>query len=262
MNPRLRPALLALFCTAATATAYADLSMPPAFITAAITDPARPVADVASDQDRKPAELLAFAGIKPGDRVADYIPGGGYFTRLFSKAVGVGGHVYAVVPESVDKARPAALDAIRALVADPVYSNTSLAVRPYEDIAVGEPLDMVWTSLNYHDVYGEVSVFAVSGISGQQETARLDAAIFKALKPGGVYIVIDHAASAGATEKDAHALHRIDPAVVIAQTKAAGFVLEAQSQLLANPQDGHDRIVFAPEIKGHTDKFVLKFRKP
>ena len=247
---------------AAAAPVRADMPMPPASIAAAVADKGRPAADVAVDPDRKPAELLAFAGIKPGDKVADYIPGGGYFTRLFSKAVGAGGHVYAIVPQSVDKAKPAALDGIKALVADPAYANTSLAIRPYEDLAVGEPLDLVWTSQNYHDIYGEVSVFAVSGTSGPEATAKLDAAVFKALKPGGVYIVIDHAANAGATDKDAHALHRIDPAVVIAQAKAAGFVLEAQSKLLANPQDAHDKLVFAPEIKGHTDKFVFKFRKP
>jgi predicted methyltransferase len=215
-----------------------------------------------SDPDRKPAELLLFAGIKPGNRVADLIPGGGYFTRLFSKLVGANGHVYAIVPETINKARPGALDGIRALVADPAYGNTSLAIRPYDDIAVGEPLDVVWTSQNYHDIYGEVSVFAESGSSGPQATAKLDAAVFKALKHGGIYIVIDHAANAGATDKDAHTLHRIDPAVVISQATAAGFVLEARSTLLANPLDLHDKGVFAPEIKGHTDKFVLKFRKP
>ncbi|MGC1550599.1 MAG: hypothetical protein WA777_18920 [Rhodanobacter sp.] len=87
-------------------------------------------------------------------------------------------------------------------------------------------------------------------------------AAFNALKPGGVYVVIDHVAKAGSGEQDAKTLHRIDPAVVIAQAKAAGFVLEARSDLLANPKDSHEQIVFAPEIRGHTDQFVLKFRKP
>jgi len=260
MNDCLRLALFVLL--GATSLAHADMPPPPAYITAAIADQARPATDTASDQDRKPAELLAFTGIKPGDKVADFIPGGGYITRLFSKVVGTSGHVYAIVPESIPKAKPAALDGIKALAADPAYGNISVAVRPYQDIGVGEPLDLVWTSQNYHDIYGAVSVFAVSGTTGRDETAKLDAAVFKALKPGGVYIVTDHVAKAGSNEKDANTLHRIDPAVVIAQAKAAGFVLEAQSALLANPQDGHDKIVFAPEIKGHTDKFILKFRKP
>lgn len=234
----------------------------PAYIADAIADKARPAADSAGDAARKPAELIAFAGIKPGDKIADVMPGGGYFTRLFSNIAGARGHVYAIVPETVEKAKPKALDGIRSLVADPAYANTSLLVRSYQDLGAGEPLDVVWTSQNYHDVYGAVGAFAVGGSTGAEQTAKLDAAAVKALKPGGVYIVIDHAAKTGAGERDANALHRIDPAVVIRQAKAAGFELEAESAVLANPQDGHDEAVFAPAIKGHTDKFALKFRKP
>jgi len=105
-------------------------------------------------------------------------------------------------------------------------------------------------------------VFGVAGTSGAEETASMDAATFKALKPGGVYMVIDHVAKAGSGEQDAKALHRIDPAVVIALAKVAGFVQEARSNLLANPKDNHKQIIFAPQIRAHTDQFVLKFRKP
>lgn len=249
----------AMLACAGTPAVPADFS---SAIAAAVADGARPAADTARDADRKPAELIAFAGIKPGDQVADLMPGGGYFTRIFSKLVGPQGHVYAVVPASIAAAKPAALDGIKALVADPAYRNTSLEVQPYDRIAADQSLDVAWTSQNYHDVYGAVSIFSVSGKSGAEEAAALDAAVFKALKPGGVYIVIDHAAKAGAGGSVANTLHRIEPATVIEQVQAAGFVLEARSELLANPQDGHEEAVFATEIKGHTDKFVLKFRKP
>lgn len=243
--------------------AHADTQAVPAYVSAAVADPARPAADSKRDEDRKPAELVAFAGIKPGDKVADLMPGGGYFTRIFSKVVGPQGHVYAILPKSLaDGAPPKKLEPIKAVVADPAYSNTSLVIRPYDQIGADEPLDAVWTSENYHDVYGSVSVFAVAGKTGAEDTAAMDAAVFKALKPGGVYMVIDHVAKAGSTEQDSKTLHRIDPAVVIAQAKAAGFVLEGQSDVLHHPQDDHTKVVFAPEIRGHTDVFVLKFRKP
>ena len=245
-----------------TTLAHADAQVLPAYVSAAIADHARPAADTKRDPDRKPAELVAFAGIKPGNKVVDLLPGGGYFTRIFSKIVGPQGHVYAVVPESVANGVPKKLDDIKALIADPSYSNTTLLIRPYDRIGADEPLDVIWTSQNYHDVYGAVSVFAVAGKSGAEETATMDVAAFKALKPGGIYIVIDHVAKAGSNEHDSKTLHRIDPAIVIAQAQAAGFVLEARSDLLSNPQDNHEKIVFAPEIRGHTDQFVLKFRKP
>lgn len=243
---------------------HAQTLSPPAYVTDAVADAARPAADKQVDNDRKPVALVTFAGIKPGDNVADVMPGRGYFTRIFSKVVGAKGHVYAVIPESLaTKVPPEKLKPIHALVADPTYSgNTSLAIRPYDRLDVGAPLDVVWTSQNYHDVYGAVPVFSVSGSTGPEQAAKLDAAAFKALKPGGIFIVVDHAAAPGSGGRDASTLHRIDPATVIAQAKAAGFELEGTSDVLSNPQDGHDKSAFAPEMKGHTDKFMLKFRKP
>ncbi|MDR3443722.1 MULTISPECIES: class I SAM-dependent methyltransferase [unclassified Dyella] len=249
-----------LFVT--TTLAHADAPTLPAYVSAAVADHARPDVDTARDGDRKPAELVALAGIKPGDKVADLLPGSGYFTRIFSKVVGPKGHVYAVIPASVAQGAAKKLDSIKALAADPAYSNVTLAIRPYDQIGGDEPLDVVWTSQNYHDVYGAVSVFAVPGTTGAQEAAIMDVAAFKALKPGGIYLVTDHVAKVGSGEPEAKSLHRIDPAVVIAQASAAGFVLEARSDILGNPKDGHEQIIFAPEIKGHTDQFVLKFRKP
>ena len=241
-----------------------DGSRVPDYVTHAVTDMARPTTDKLVDDDRKPVALITFAGIKPGDKVADVMPGGGYFTRIFSNVVGAKGHVYAVIPESLAaKAPPEKFNAIHALLADPTYNgNISLEIRPYDRLDVGAPLDVVWTSQNYHDVYGAVSVFSVSGSTGPEQAAKLDAAAFEALKPGGVFMVVDHAAAPGSGGRDASTLHRIDPATVIAQAKAAGFELEGTSDVLRNPQDAHSKEVFDPEIKGHTDKFVLKFRKP
>jgi predicted methyltransferase len=248
---------LPIVLLAASSMALASCAQPPraqtnAAITAAVASPDRPAADVQRDAARKPAELMAFAGIKPGDRVADLIPGGGYFTRLFSKAVGPSGHVYAVVPEEFLKIAPKSLPTAQAIPTG-AYANVTVVSQPLAALSLPEPLDVAWTSDNYHDVYGFV---------GPAAAAQLDAAVYRALKPGGVFIVIDHVANAGTSDASAHTLHRIDPETVKQQAQAAGFRLEAESSLLRNPQDPRDVPVFAPAIRGHTDQFVLKFRKP
>jgi predicted methyltransferase len=259
MKSRVIPSfVLAVIASCAHAAAPA---IPPA-VAMAVASKARPSADVQADADRKPAELLAFAGIRSGDKVADLIPGNGYFTRLFGQLVGPSGHVYAVVPVPLASSGAKRVDPIKALIAEPGFENVSLLVQPYEEIGADAPLDVVWTSQNYHDVYGEVGPFAVPGTSGEAAAAKLDAAAFKALKPGGIYIVIDHAAKVGAGGTVAKSLHRIEAQTVIAQAKAAGFIFDGRSDVLRNPNDSHDKLIFAEEIRGHTDKFVLKFRKP
>ena len=221
-------------------------------IQAAIASP-RPAADTARDASRKPAELLAFAGIKPGDKIGDLMPGTGYFTRLFSRVAGPSGHVYALVPAELAAKAPKIADAMKALAADPAYGNVSLVVAPTAQTAAPEKLDVVWTSQNYHDVYG---------FFGADAAAALDRAVFRALKPGGVFIVIDHVAATGAGAASTTTLHRIDPAIIQAQVLAAGFTMQATSDLLRNPADTHALKVFAPEIRGHTDQAVFEFRKP
>jgi predicted methyltransferase len=233
--------------------AYRIGSGVPDYIRKAIEDESRPATDRNTDPNRKPAELMAFAGIRPGDRVADLIPGRGYLTRIFSGIVGDGGKVIAIYPTLFADAKPAGVDAMRALVAEPRYGNASLQIQTIERIAVAEPVDFAWISLNYHDVFGRV---------GEESAAKLAASVFDALKPGGVFIVIDHAAKAGRGGRDANTLHRIEAATVIEQAVAAGFVLEDRSDALANREDNHTEPVFTAELSGHTDKFVLKFRKP
>ena len=234
------------------AGAYAAQSLP-AYITAAVNDAGRPDADKARDADRKPGQTLAFAGIKPGEKVADFLPGGGYFTRLFAKAVGPKGHVYACLPDEVLALRATAADGLKALAAAPGYANVSVVQAPAGEFKASEPLALVWTSQNYHDLHNKN--FGV-------DVAAFNKAVFAALKPGGFYIVLDHVAAADAPADVTETLHRIDPEVVKREVAAAGFKFEGASEVLKNSADDHGAKVFDPAIRGKTDQFILKFRKP
>ena len=156
---------------------------------------ARPEADTQRDSQRKPEEMVKFAGVKPGDKVIDFMPGSGYFTRVFSEAVGSKGVVYAVVPEEMVTRRATAADGIKAIAAEPGFQNVKVLVQPAGSFAAPEPVDVVWTSQNYHDVH--------TASFGLGNVADLNKAAFKALKPGGVYIVLDHAAKADSSLEDA-----------------------------------------------------------
>ena len=225
-----------------------------AVISAAIADPARPAADREQDINRKPLAVLEFAGVKPGDRVADFIPGGGYVARLFSKIVGDRGRVYAIVPEELFSMRADADAAVKAIAADKAYPNVTVLKEPAQRFSAPEKLDMVWTSMNYHDLHDK--------FMGPVDMAVLNKEIFNALKPGGIYLVLDHAAAAGSGLRDTGTLHRIDPAAVKKEVLAAGFVLDGESDVLHNPEDDHTLKVFNPAIRGKTDKFIFRFRKP
>lgn len=226
-----------------------------AAIAAAVADPARPEADRARDADRRPAEVIAFAGIGPGTRIGEYMPGGGYFTRIFSKVVGEKGAVYALVP-----ARPANAPAggpdmaapMNALAADANYHNIKVMSlgTSFKEAGVA-PVDIVWTSLNYHDLHNRPNA----------DLMAFNKQMMDALKPGGHYIVIDHAAAAGSGGRDTGTLHRIDPALVKSEVLAAGFEFVGESDVLRNPADQKDKGV--REVpRGKTDQFVYKFRKP
>ena len=224
-------------------------------IAKALADPSRSAAEKEKDINRKPAELIAFAGLKPGDRIADFMSGGGYFTRIFSGVVGPKGHVYAFAPtEEIRNCAPDETAGTLALSRGRTYPNVTVEVGPVDDFAVPEALDMVWTAQNFHDLYDP--------FMGPADIGQVTAAIFRALKPGGVFIVIDHIAEAGSGTRDTDTLHRIDPAAIRQAITAAGFVFEAEDGVLRNPEDTHRLKVFDPAIRGRTDQIVFKFRKP
>ena len=231
-------------------TATAQAADIPAPIAAAVADSHRPAADTARDAARKPAEMLAFAGIKPGDTVLEILPGTGYFTRILSKAVGPKGHVYAATPDPKSKFAEPAADAI---AADPAYANVS--VIPIMGGMHGlPPLDVIWTSQNYHDMH--LSTLKL-------DVPALDKLWLSILKPGGELLVIDHVAAAGSpVTETADTLHRIDPAAARAEIEGAGFVFDGETDVIRNSADPHTVIVFDPSIRGRTDQFVYKFRKP
>jgi len=225
----------------------------PANVSAAVADPARK-ADAANDARRKGGELVAFAEVKTGQSVVDLIPGGGYFTRLFSAAVGDSGHVYDVWPNEYAEEADSDVKNSKSLSAQPHYKNVSVLLQPGNQFSVPHPVDVVFTSQNYHDYPDK--------FMGKIDPAVLNKQVFDALKPGGLYVVVDHVAEAGSGMRDTDTLHRIDPAIVKKQVEAAGFVFDGESSVLRNPADPHNIKVFDKSIRGRTDQFVYRFRKP
>ena len=245
-------AMAALPALAAAQQAPVAMSAPASEV---ISDASRPASDKARDAARKPDAMLAFAGLAPGMRVFELDPGKGYFTRLFSVAVGPAGRVLAYIPDETVALPFKPLDALTALTAEPGRGNVlalhyPLMAPPTPQIA--GTVDVVWTSQNYHDFHN------IAGF----DAAAFNRHILALLKPGGVYIVLDHAALAGAGAETTHTLHRIDKALVRHEIEAAGFVFDGESAALANPGDPHNVPVFDPSIRGHTDQFILRFRKP
>lgn len=243
-------AALALAVTAGGAYAKPDANQ-----LAAVADKARPEADTKRDADRKPADMLEFAGVKQGQTVVDLIPGGGYFTRIFSKAVGPKGTVYAVggpPRPPADPAKPPPPPAQDTIAADPNYSNVKSIHAPLQSgLSIPTQADLVWTSQNYHDVKNVPNI----------DMLAFDKAVFNALKPGGVFIVLDHVANPD-TPNATSTVHRVNPAVVKKEVEAAGFKYEGESNVLRNPADDHTQRVQETGIRGKTDQFIYKFRKP
>jgi predicted methyltransferase len=225
----------------------------PGYVTSAVADPNRPAADMKRDDGRKPAETIAFSGMKPGWVIADFIPGTGYYDRIFSGVVGAKGHVYAFYPAELKSFVKTPLPPDGAKPFDK-YDNVTSLSEPVNEFAAPAPLDLVWISDNYHDLHDPF--FAPADL------AKVNAAVFKALKPGGIYLVLDHAAPAGSGLADTNTLHRIDEATVKSEVEAAGFKLVGESDALRNPADDHTKAIFDPALRGHTDQFILKFRKP
>lgn len=213
---------------------------------------AQAMADALTDPSLKGPEVIAFIGLKPGDTVADIFAG--RFVRALSAAVGPTGKVYALEPAEIVKLYPAAVEGLKAGIADPKYANVTLLTPPINAPALPAGLDAVFIRQNYHDLHDK--------FMGPADVPAFNKAVFAALKPGGVYVVLDHAAPAGTGLRDTDTTHRIDPATVKAEVMAAGFVFDGESPILANSADDHTKNVFDPTLRGKTDQFLYRFRKP
>lgn len=211
-----------------------------------------PPPDAVSDPSFKGPEVIKFMGVKPGDKVADIVPG--KFTRALSIAVGPKGKVYAVQVAEVVKTHPTALTGVQALAAAVADHNIEVSSPPTNAMDLPKGLDVVFIRQNYHDLYDK--------FMGPADVPGFNKQVYAALKPGGVFVILDHAAVAGADMSVTEKIHRIDPARVKADLAAAGFKFDGESKVLANPDDPHDKMVFDPSIRGKTDQFLYKFRKP
>ena len=228
----------------------------PAWLGQAVTAPGRPADAVKLDEGRKPAEVLAFLGLKPGMATADIMTGSGYWAEILANAVGPKGKVTAFEPAQFYN-DPDEQKVWKALTDR--RSDIDFVRYPFDAFSAGgRKFDFVMISLNYHDLYWESAKY---GIPRTDPKAFLKE-LYAAVKPGGVVGIIDHAGPAGDTRAIVEKLHRIDPATVRADFKAAGFTLEAESPLLANPADDHNKLVFDPAVRGKTDRFLFRFRKP
>lgn len=255
MKPRIS-VLLAGALALAAAAAPALAQKPTQAITAAVADPGRPAEDTKRDAGRKPADIVAFAGIKPGMTVSELVPGGGYYTRILAKVLGPKGKMFLITPaEMKDRARPGnptpaqASDALAKEV-----GNATVVWQPGDSPLAPEKVDVVWSTDNYHDYRNP--------LFGGVDMAKFDKAVFDSLKPGGVFIIEDYETAPGAAATQTNTLHRIESATVKQEVEAAGFKLEGVSDVLKNPDDDHTLRIFDPKVQGHADQYVLKFRKP
>ena len=242
---------LALASAALLVGAAPSASASPSLLARSLEDPAR-AQDRAQDARRHPAQLVALADLKPGQRVVDLIPGSGYWSRIFSRIVGPTGRVYGVWPQPYARDAMGDVQHLRTLARQ--YGNIDVLIQPGTRLMTPLPVDVVWTSDNYHD-YNDKFM----GKPGSLSFAR-DA--YRVLKPGGLFIVIDHAAALGHGLRDTDTLHRIERAAVIREATAAGFRLVGESNVLHNRADPLNVAVFDPKVRGHTSQFALKFRKP
>lgn len=242
-------ALMATVIPAAVSAAPADVKASVAATTA------RSEVNVKLDESRKPAEVLAFLGLQKGMRVADPFGGNLYWAEITASAVGPTGRVTIWEPKQFYSQKM--YDNYMALKAR--QPNVWMRVSPFEapDIPAGK-YDFMLINLDYHDVYWESAKYGIVRMDPDQWLK----VIYDAMKPGAVVGVIDHVAAPGDTRATVEKFHRIDPATVKADFKRAGFVLEAESKMLRNPADDHSLNVFDPKIRGKTDRFVFKFRKP
>ena len=245
--------VIALACALPIAAlAAADPSATPAYVTAAINDPVRKE-DAAKDAHRQMAAVMSFIGVKPGDKVVELEPGGGYWTRVFSGIVGAKGQVYGVWAQEMQKYYGEGYAKWQGLSKQAPYTNMTPMVEPAATLGVQGPVDVVFTNQNYHDYHN---------IMGADGMARFNKQVFDALKPGGVYVIVDNVAAAGSGFSAIDTLHRVDPEAVKQEVVAAGFRFDGMSEALKNPADTHTLLSYKPPMAGNNDQFVFRFKKP
>ncbi|MDH3547291.1 MAG: methyltransferase type 11 [Gammaproteobacteria bacterium] len=222
----------------------------------AVANSARPAADRARDPGRKPAAVLEFFAIRPGMTVLDLFSGGGYYTEILAYVVGNNGRVIA---HSNSAYLDFAGDEFEARYAEDRLGNVDILMAENNELRLeAESLDAILFVLSYHDIYYAAPQRGWPKIDGPALLAELG----KGLKPGGIVGIVDHYAQAGSPRETGETLHRIDPAIVIAEMQAAGFELDASSDVLRNEGDDHSKQVFDPDVRGQTDRFLLRFKKP
>ena len=222
----------------------------PRYVASAIADSARPKDDTDADALRDPADTLALAGVKPGMVVGELFPGGGYYTRLLSDIVGPKGRIVGIENTGW---KGAVEDDQKMIAALPVH-NVTLDPESFGAFTLPQKIDLFWITQNYHDLH--IAKY------GAVDLADFNHRVFAALKPGGVYFILDHQANAGTTPEQIAVLHRIEKAQVIREVTAAGFRLAAEGDFLHRAADDHTKTIFDPAIRGHTDQYALKFVKP
>ena len=246
----MRPLARFLFAFALAAPVSAAAPNLSTLIARAVANPARPAGYRAADRFRKPAETLAFSGVRPGMIVGEFYPSGGYFTRMLSDVVGPTGHIYGI---ENDRWQDSVRDD-KALLAEGKWKNVSIVVRPFGTVGFPKPLDLAWVTQNYHDM--KIAKY------GKVDTVAFDRAVYRALKPGGTYFILDHQGAPGLTNADIEKLHRINRDVVVREVTSAGFKLVGEGMFLRRPADDHTKPIFDPSIRGRTDQYALKFVKP
>jgi predicted methyltransferase len=205
----------------------------------------------------KLAELIRFSRVDAGATVIDVYPGDGGWTRLFSDVVGPEGRVYSFVPAEVAHFKNDPVGLMRTLAKEPGRANVEVVSADLVAMPQAtRPADVLWLHLFYHDLH--TALMQAKGATA----AEFNRAVYERLKSGGYYVIVDHATAAGLGMSNAESLHRIDPASVREEVEAAGFVLDAESTVLANKDDPHSSKVFDPSIKGETDRFAYRFVKP
>ena len=219
-------------------------------IAAAVADTARPKSDRDADALRAPVATIAFAGIKPGMVIGELYPCGGYFSRLLGDVVGPNGKIYGLETTRWKGCEPAD----RKMAAEPGRKNISISAALFGAFSLPEKVDLFWITQNYHDLH--IKTY------GAVDMMSFNKHVFESLKPGGIYFILDHQANPGLSADDIAKLHRIEKSQVIREVTAAGFKLVAEGDFLRRAGDDHTKPIFDTAIRGKTDQYALKFRRP